>query len=135
MPLLLMFRCRVTLHGGCAGVGWLILLASSTHPLPCCPNSHAVCCLLLPTQLSLGALAPWGGIVLLLLALLESYRLAALWGVEDAEQRIYPGQRTAAALLKLLLRCLFSCPLFSCPLLPLPAACKSTSCCSPQPRP
>lgn len=43
-------------------------------------------------QLTLGALAPWGVVVALALALVESYRLAALWGEPDFEKRTYPGR-------------------------------------------
>lgn len=36
-------------------------------------------------------MAPWGFVLLLFLALLETYRLAALWGEEDVDKRVYPG--------------------------------------------
>jgi hypothetical protein len=42
--------------------------------------------------LSVAALAPWGVVVLLLLAFIETYRLAALWDEEDFEKRAYPGK-------------------------------------------
>lgn len=44
-------------------------------------------------QLSVAALAPWGVVVLLLLAFIETYRLAALWDEEDFEKRAYPGKQ------------------------------------------
>ena len=47
--------------------------------------------LLLLPQATLAALAPWGVVVLLSLAFIETYRLAALWGEEDFEKRAYPG--------------------------------------------
>jgi hypothetical protein len=37
------------------------------------------------------ALVPWGGVGLLSLTLMETYRLAALWDEEDYEKRAYPG--------------------------------------------
>jgi hypothetical protein len=41
--------------------------------------------------MSVATLAPWGVVVLLLLAFIETYRLAALWDEEDFEKRAYPG--------------------------------------------
>uniref|UniRef100_A0A383VI24 Chlorophyll a-b binding protein, chloroplastic n=1 Tax=Tetradesmus obliquus TaxID=3088 RepID=A0A383VI24_TETOB len=46
-----------------------------------------------PSQpLSFASAAPWGAVLLLSLALIESYRLAALWGEQDFEKRTYPGR-------------------------------------------
>lgn len=42
-------------------------------------------------QASVAVLAPWGGVVLLCLGLIETYRLAALWDEDDFEKRAYPG--------------------------------------------
>lgn len=44
-----------------------------------------------PREMTPAALAPWGFVVLASLALLETYRLAALWGEPDFEKRTYPG--------------------------------------------
>jgi hypothetical protein len=42
---------------------------------------------------TISALAPWGIVLLLSLALLETYRMAALWDEDDFEKRTYPGKR------------------------------------------
>lgn len=44
----------------------------------------------------MAALAPWGVVVLLSLAFIETYRMAALWDEEDFEQRAYPGGLTVS---------------------------------------
>jgi hypothetical protein len=40
-----------------------------------------------------GGALPWAAGGLALLALVETYRMAALWGEEDLERRAYPGDR------------------------------------------
>lgn len=49
-------------------------------------------------QWDVASVAPWGVVLLLALALFETYRIASLWGEEDVDKRVYPGERQFAQL-------------------------------------
>jgi hypothetical protein len=42
---------------------------------------------------SAASLLPWGALLFAVLALLETYRLAATWGETDPDKRVYPGKQ------------------------------------------
>ncbi len=42
---------------------------------------------------TLASLAPWAAVLALLVALIETYRMTALWDEEDVDSRVYPGKQ------------------------------------------
>jgi hypothetical protein len=76
------FREIEVIHARWAMLGVIALLLGdiSGSPFP-------------PKQWDLASVAPWGVVLLLCLAVIETYRIATLWGEEDVDKRVYPGKR------------------------------------------
>lgn len=75
------------------GAVCLGLLALYMKIVLCCLYTHTCRAIFVLLQWDLASIAPWGIVLLLSLALIETYRMATLWGEEDVDKRVYPGNQ------------------------------------------